>query len=234
MCTVSIVPVGADGFRVMCNRDERRTRPIALAPRVERAGGHDAIFPKDPLGGGTWIGVNTAGLAVAVLNRHDDHSRDRTCGAGQSRGAIGVGVLRHGRLDEAVRWAGSLTADDFAPFRLVALHKHRLVVVSCDGYAIDVSRRTLVAPVMFTSSSLGDDRVAPLRRALFEQLVTQRSERWLSGQLRFHSHQWPERPEVSVLMDRADATTVSRSTIDVGPRGVHFRYEPLIETAMAA
>jgi uncharacterized protein with NRDE domain len=234
MCTVSIVPVGADGFRVMCNRDERRSRPVAFAPRVERAGGHDAIFPRDPLGGGTWIGVNTAGLAVAVLNRHDDQSRDRTCGARQSRGAIGVQVLRCGRLDDVVRWAGSLTADDYAPFRLVALHKHRLVVVQSDGYTIDASRRTLVAPVMFTSSSLGDERVAPLRRALFEQLVTRRSECWLSGQLQFHGHQWPERPEVSVLMDRDDAATVSRSTIDVGPQRVHFRYEPLVATAMAA
>ena len=233
MCTVSIVPTGVDGFRLMCNRDEQRSRARGVVPIVERAQRNDAIFPKDPVGGGTWVGVNTAGLAVALLNRYDEDrvsARDVLL----SRGRIASDALECSRLDEVVRFGQQLDAAQFAPFRLVAASRRRLVVISSDGEAVDVTRREFVAPIMFTSSSLGDVRVGPVRRALFEQLIGDRPELWLARQSRFHRHQWAEQPEISVLMARADAATVSRSTIDVSSRTVHFRYEPLSAVAKAA
>ena len=69
MCTVSIVPDG-DRFTLMSNRDERRDRAVALQPTVERFGARAAIMPIDPVGGGSWLGVNDAGLVAALLNRH--------------------------------------------------------------------------------------------------------------------------------------------------------------------
>jgi uncharacterized protein with NRDE domain len=69
MCTVSIVANG-DGFRLVSNRDERRDRTVALHPRVERLGSRSVIMPIDPVGGGSWIGVDDAGLVAAVLNRY--------------------------------------------------------------------------------------------------------------------------------------------------------------------
>ena len=53
----------------MCNRDERRDRRAATPPAVHRLQHRTAIYPVDPVGGGTWIGVNDAGLAAALLNR---------------------------------------------------------------------------------------------------------------------------------------------------------------------
>ena len=233
MCTVTVVPFAGHGFRMMCNRDERWSRPIASVPAVERAGRLDAIFPRDPLHGGTWIGANSAGLAVAVLNRYDDEPRVDGIPALHSRGAIAVELLRCGRLDEVVESMHGLAAAHYAPFRLVALHNARAVIVSSNGRAIDVVTRSLASPLVLTSSALGDARVEPLRRALFEDLVGCRPEQWLSGQSQFHRHQWPDRPEVSVLMARQDAGTVSRSTIDVSARGVRFHYEPLLVIADA-
>src|SRR4029079_17631075 len=69
MCTVSIVPDG-DRFTLMSNRDERRGRAVALQPTVATFGARAAIVPIDPVGGGSWLGVNDAGLVAALLNRH--------------------------------------------------------------------------------------------------------------------------------------------------------------------
>jgi len=48
-----------------------------------------------------------------------------------------------------------------------------------------------------------------------------------SAQDAFHTHQWPDRPEISVFMERSDARTVSRTRVEVGPRAVTMRYEPI-------
>jgi uncharacterized protein with NRDE domain len=233
MCTVSIVPVGVDGFRLMCNRDEQLSRAGGMAPMLERALRNDAIYPRDPVGGGTWVGVNSEGIAVALLNRYEE---DRVCRRGRllSRGRVTAEALECGRLDEVARFGQQLDATQFAPFRLVAASRHRLVVISSDGERADVTRREFVSPVMFTSSSLGDIRVGAVRRALFEQLIGERPELWLARQSRFHRHQWTKEPEISVLMARPGAATVSRSTIDVSSRAVRFRYEPLGAVAQAA
>jgi hypothetical protein len=51
MCTVSIVPT-PDGCRVMCNRDERRTRAAARPPRTWPTEVSWATYPQDPVSGG--------------------------------------------------------------------------------------------------------------------------------------------------------------------------------------
>jgi len=79
---------------------------------------------------------------------------------------------------------------------------------------------------MFTSSSLGDALVEPPRTRLFEQLVLADDD-WLRGQIRFHRHRWVRRPEISIDMAREDATTVSRTTIDVTSTTIELEYEPL-------
>src|SRR3954464_5165969 len=85
MCTVSIVPV-PDGCRLVCNRDERRTRAAAHPPRAFPTDVSWATYPQDPVSGGTWIGVNDDGLIVALLNR--TAARIESCRSPQSRGSI--------------------------------------------------------------------------------------------------------------------------------------------------
>jgi hypothetical protein len=233
MCTVSIIPFGDAGFRLIGNRDERRSRPIAASPAIHRSGRHDSIFPTDPLGGGTWIGVNTAGLAIATLNRYDEPALEQPVSL-LSRGSLATRALGYGRLEDVIRFATSLSPQQFAPFRLVAARRTEVALVSSDGRAVDVERRPLSIPLMFTSSSLGDARVLAVRQELFQQLVGRRPERWLAGQSRFHNHRWSDCPELSVIMDRPEAATMSRSTIDVDATGVCFRYKAFGAVAEAA
>jgi uncharacterized protein with NRDE domain len=59
-------------FRLVlaANRDEAYARP-ARRPENVRAGNARALAPRDLAAGGTWIGVASTGLVVAITNRRD-------------------------------------------------------------------------------------------------------------------------------------------------------------------
>ena len=226
MCTVTIVPHDR-GVRVTSNRDELRLRPAALSPRIYDLDGRLAAFPLDPQGGGTWVGVNDAGLIVALLNRNDtprttDTPRSRRP---RSRGLIARDLLRHGSVSDALATAARLDPTAFEPFRIVTVRSGLAGTATSDSERITCKQHALEGPLMFTSSSLGDDLVERPRRRLFERLVAGRARDWLDGQIRFHRHQWSRHPEISVRMARADAMTVSQTVVEVARRGSGLLYE---------
>lgn len=224
MCTVSIVPAG-DGFRLACNRDERRTRPIALPPRIRRTEDRWTLWPCDPQSGGTWVGVNDSGLAMALLNRS---GRAAAPPPAHSRGTLIPQLLGAGSLDTALertRAASKPSAGErrFEPFTLVLLHHRRAAVVEYRAGVTEVEVRALAGPLLFTSSSLGDHLVDGPRRRLFAALV-ESSPCPIDAQDRFHRHCWPDRPAVSVCMTRPDAMTVSHTVVNVSARDVTVGY----------
>ena len=225
MCTVTVVP-HAQGVRLLCNRDEQRTRLHGIPPRIRDLSGQRALFPVDPQRGGTWAGTNDAGLIVALLNVRPSVSG----AAGEpklSRGLIVLELLRCGSLPQAMQTATGLDAGLFEPFRAVIVQAGSLAVATSFGTGtIHCTQRPLDAPLLFTSSSLGDAVVFAPRYRLFEQMILQGgAQGWLDGQARFHDHQWPRRPEISVRMERQDALTVSRTQIDVTNHTRQLRYE---------
>jgi len=224
MCTVTVVP-HETGIRMMCNRDERRTRPPAIPPRVQALGGRLAAFPVDPRGGGTWIGVNDAGIAVSLLN-HYSVVHSVSTHPTRSRGLIVRELLRCGCLSQALDVAGRLDVSVFEMFRLVIVHGFSVGIATHDGARMMTCRQIpLDTPLLFTSSSLRDARVEAARRRLFQRILVQRRTGWLDGQARFHRHQWPSTPEMSVRMEREDALTVSRTVVDVTRTGRVVLYE---------
>ena len=118
MCTVTIVPYD-DGFRLVCNRDERRDRPAAIPPMDRRLPHRTAIYPQDPLGGGTWVGANDAGLVAALLNRSVNAGAPGGERPLRSRGLIIPPLLDASSVTEAVDMAADLDPAQFNPFRLV-------------------------------------------------------------------------------------------------------------------
>jgi hypothetical protein len=270
MCTVSIIGLTqpgsrgrslAAGFRLITNRDELRTRPLATAPRWhDRAmfvvGRTDAdaaaLFPVDPAGGGTWVGAAPSGIVLCLLNANPVPApelppRHKLI----SRGIIIPRLLAEhaanpGGLDDVMDSLRSIELPRFAPFRLVAV----AATAGADGAAFRVSEakwdlRRLECedhppgPACFVSSALGDPLVKP-RLSLFDAMVRGASDQPGQAQSlaqdRFHRHTWPASPEISVLMSRPDARTVSVTTVEVcllpgqATRPlVSMRYEPIPE-----
>jgi hypothetical protein len=227
MCTLTVVPLPGGRVRLAFNRDEQRTRPPGRPPARRRFGIREAVLPTDPVSGGTWLAVNDAGLTLAVLNANPpDTVRDVP--PRRSRGEIIPALLvcatpaaALGDLERAVCYP------DFAPFRLVLVGDGLVADVRWDGRQPMVMNRLAGgAPLLFTSSGLGDHLVEGVRRELFDDLFAGPADGWEAAQDAFHRHRWPDRPHLSVNMERADARTVSHAVVELGPAAAMFAYHP--------
>jgi Transport and Golgi organisation 2 len=142
MCLVFI------GFRsegrppvmIGANREESRRRPMTspvccrIGPKSLRcllAGadhGPDGTFPRM----GTWLGVNEAGMAVAVTNRSDGELawEDQT----RSKGLLAVDLLGFGSPEDAVHFARSeLASGGFGGCNYLVAGRDAAFVVEASG-----------------------------------------------------------------------------------------------------
>jgi hypothetical protein len=231
MCTVTVLPeallTGRSHWhgervrwRLACNRDELSTRSAAWPPAITRIGSRHVIMPVDPDGGGTWIGVNDAGLACTLLNVSGG---SRLVAAPLSRGTIIPRLLGYGDVDSALVWARELPADRYLPFRLLIVDGRELVDCWTDGSTFEHRRLRLRDAVIRSSSGLGDHLVAGPRAALFHRFLASTHDPIAAEDL-FHLHRWRGREELSVRMRRADARTVSHTVIEIRERTVNLAY----------
>ncbi|NBC10693.1 MAG: hypothetical protein GVY24_03030 [Planctomycetes bacterium] len=229
MCTVTIVPLidphgGRTGFRIASNRDESRRRPPAHPPQSRAFGLRRAILPIDPTGGGTWIAVNDAGLAMTLLNRNPGDMRGRAFPDRPSRGTIIPDLLGVETLASARARVEAIAPDRYAPFRLVASDGERWFEAVSEAQRVTLRDQPLDRPVMFTSSGLGDAVVEGPRRELFEGWFGDDAGAWPAQQETFHRHRWEDRPALSVCMSRDDARSVSLTVVTVTAGGVSLTY----------
>lgn len=226
MCTMTVVPLPNGTLRIAFNRDESRTREVALPPQIHPLGARQAILPIDPRSGGTWLAVNDAGLILGVLSRTPPGARG---GKGtRSRGEVIPTLLGCSTPTEALtEIEQSLDYRDFAPFRLVLFGHGLLAEVDWDGERSRVVSRLLGdEPMLATSSGLGDHLVEGVRHELFRSLFDAPPEDWQLVQDRFHRHSWTGREHLSVNMVRDSSRTVSHSVIELDPESTLFTYYP--------
>lgn len=225
MCTLSAINLmtseGRPGYRLVMNRDESRLRGRAQPPAWREVDGVRAIWPVDPDGGGTWIAVAETGLALALVNSFPEPMPDPPVGR-ISRGAIVPRLIASEGIEGVLTGLEELEIERFVPFRLVAIDlsegeagvEPRMLVVDWDRRELAVETH-LDGPICLVSSGLGDRAVSP-RLDLFEEMV-------IGGGLsageqdRFHAHRWADRPEISVMMERDEARTVSVTTVECRP-----------------
>ncbi|MCC5823592.1 MAG: NRDE family protein [Phycisphaerales bacterium] len=221
MCTVTVIPTPA-GPRLVHSRDELRSRSPALPPAWrDLPGRRRAVWPTDPDAGGTWIAARDDGLVLAILNRNiPPNGRPAPS---RSRGGLIPALIDAGHAARAMEALAKHDLAAMAPFRLLAVDPDGVArLATWDGLSLDHAELSR-PPFCLASSGLGDERVEP-RYPLFEQLVVPRPTP--EAQDAYHRHRWDESPEISVLMSRPDARTVSITTL--GPGG-DMVVEPLPE-----
>lgn len=216
-------------LRVAHNRDERLTRAAALPPTVWAAGSRRVLMPIDPESGGTWIAANDGGVVFALLNANPTAHLQSTSPAplscAPSRGTIIPALVESATVSEALTRAERLDVERYAPFRLLLLDRFQLVECWQQDDRLRHRRSFLSSAVMRTSSGLGDAVVAGPRRALFQQIFSQRDDAAVA-QDRFHRHRWIGREALSVNMCRSDARTVSHTIVEVGFDTISMSYVP--------
>jgi hypothetical protein len=217
MCTVSAIALSEGGFRLACNRDELNIRPTAQPPVLRTCGQRRAIFPVDPVSDGTWIAVNDAGLALALLNYNPRQKLDaHELARRQSRGCVIPSLLHCSDVAEGIEYTRKIDPTRLPQFRLVIVDGNDWAEVVSNGWELSRTGGPFDGvPLLFTSSGLGDELVEHPRRQLFDRMI-RTADACPQRQDAFHAHQWPQRPHLSVMMHRADARTVSKTVVNVG------------------
>jgi len=216
MCTVSWLQQ-ANGYQLFCNRDEKRTRAVALPPRVVVQDGVRCIAPIDGDFGGTWIGVNQFGVSMCLLNGANVSGREAPRQARLSRGHFLLSVLGGKSAAVARRRFDQADLEPFAPFTLLVLQAGEFVtILEWTGTA------KLILPYgdscnPLVSSSVDSTEVQRARRIAFA---------WKSSLMDFHADHGDGASAYTPCMHRPDAETVSFSRIDVDASEARFYYSP--------
>ena len=214
MCTVSFLPQ-ARGFFLAMNRDERKSRPQAAPPRRRKNGARVSLYPSEK-SGGTWIGINDAGLMLALINWYAKPQKD----AGQSRGIVIPVLLGARDLGEMAAALKKLPLLQLNPFRLIAISAHERGIQEWrwDGARLASKRHGWTRRHWFSSGydeALVNRRRKPLVRAIAEQRDTIRQ---------LHRSHAPERGPFSICMHRDEAKTVSYTEVAVSKKEARLRY----------
>lgn len=226
MCTVTFWP-HPRGYRLAMNRDEQRSRPAGLPPRLHPTRTGTAVHPSEP-GGGTWISLNDHGVTFALLNGYSPSTpRVAATRPRVSRGEV-VRQLRHvidsSELPEIL---ARLPLSQMPSFRLIAVlsAERRLIEWAWDGRDFQ-PRLHAWRPGQWISSGFDEPRARQARSQVFQQ----RSRDPFAGSLDWlralHRSHEPAPGPFSTCMHRPDAITVSYTEIEVDPEVVRLAHLP--------
>jgi hypothetical protein len=215
MCTVTWAH-GPDGYDLLCNRDEKRTRQRAHPTRRLRSAGVAFLAPIDANFGGTWIATNEFGLTFCLVNGEGPRGV-------RSRGRIVMDVASCGSAAEAVDKLTRMDLTGVGAFHMVVLCLDELPIeASFDGCEIQFTE----ARMPLVSSSFRPDAVATRRLETFRRLGESNALVDADLLLRFHGSHDPQSGPYSPCMHRDDAETVSLSHIRVSRGATEFVYKP--------
>jgi hypothetical protein len=228
MCTLTYI-LYQQGYELFFNRDEQRTRPIALPPQrmhidtTENTASNAAIYPVDPTGQGTWLAVNENGLSLALLNHYQASANIEARSTSSqknhhliSRGQLILTLLKN--TAPIVQQLNSMQLKHYSPFQLcvfpegLCANKGEVSSMIWDGETL--CSREFALPI--TSSSVDFDNVYKKRKHKFTSLVTDAKPTTnISAQHKAFHHSSDSAGKFSVNMHRDDAMTVSISHICV-------------------
>jgi len=118
MCTLIVLDRVVPGVPlvVASNRDEFYARPAAPPTRVEPGDGRLAyVAPQDLEQGGTWMGLNTAGVFVGLTNRATQEAREER----RSRGLLVLDALERDTAEAIAADMREGLAGMYNPFHLL-------------------------------------------------------------------------------------------------------------------
>jgi hypothetical protein len=220
MCTLSWVR-HSGGYTLLFNRDERHTRSIGLAPVEQVRGGVRFVAPVDPDGGGSWVAVNEARLALAVLNQYD--SPQPASHTPVSRGQMLLGLADLGSQAQVWNRVRTSGLGQYAPFTLAVFEPgFPVLLLGWDGRMLTDQ---IISPsgLVLTSSSVAQGEADRSRRKLFQDAAAGGAVDDAALE-RLHRSHLPTQGPLSICMHRADAETVSLTRITVSPSLVTLSY----------
>jgi hypothetical protein len=222
MCTLTFVPT-EDGYVAGMNRDEKLTRPRAIPPRRFDFAGATALFPRES-SGGTWIGSNSHGNLLALLNWNDVEPRSDGKNL-RSRGVLIPELIGGDDLADTHARYAQLDLNGVLPFRLIGAFLRESVIMEwCwDGLRRQESKFPWRKRHWF-SSSVSDALALRERGRACEKAEGYGSLELLSWVRNLHQSHDPVPGPFSICVHREDAATVSYTEVRCGGEGISMSY----------
>lgn len=222
MCTLSFIPTD-DGYLAGMNRDELLTRPVARPAETLKFSAMRVTYPSEP-GGGTWIGSNSGGMFLALLNSNDC-SHQAQLRKNQSRGALIPKLIWESNLSAVKARLAQVELRGMLPFRLVGIFREELAIAvwRWNGTAVERIDLPWVQHHWFSSSvsdaSATRERGAACQKA--SRLRNAGNRDWLRA---LHASHIPAPGAFSICVHRDDAATVSYTEISCQGNSVSMEY----------
>jgi hypothetical protein len=221
MCTVTFI-ARQNGYALGMNRDEKLTRVKALPPSRHDLNGRGALFPSEP-GGGTWIGVNDAGVTFALINWYSVPSR--VSANAVSRGLLVRSALGLQAASQLDRHLGTFPSERTNPFRLIGVFANDKQVVEWRWNLRGLERvehdwKTNI----WISSGFDEPGAEKVRGETFHAATRSQPVQNVQWLRKLHGSHAPTPGPYSVCMHRADAATVSYTEIAVSGSRARMAY----------
>jgi len=169
MCTVLFIPAN-NRLYFASLRDESPNRPLAFLPEIIKGAESDWLAPLDAQAGGSWVGVNTIGNVLILLNGGFENHQ-RALKYRKSRGLIIRELLQSAAL--LPDWEYMLL-DNIEPFTIVSWTENALFQLVWDGFQKHCIQLNTANPFILSSSTLYTPEAKKIRQHKFED--------WLKGQ----------------------------------------------------
>jgi len=132
MCTLAF-EYQKESLIIGFNRDEITERNIAYSPQLIEKNNLKILAPIDPVGSGTWIGVNQLGRVACLMN-HTHYKKQYNLTYLRSRGQLVSDIL--GLVHEQPFFYVQTHAAYFAPFHLFVFDTNMAFRVTWNGFEL--------------------------------------------------------------------------------------------------
>ena len=185
MCTVTYIPKENGEFILTQNRDEDIKRVIATPPIDRIINDTKHLFPIDPQGRGTWIGVSETGRFASLLNGGSDSYNYNPPPYRHSRGKL---ILDYFGFPDFDTFYKEYNFENLEPFTLLILEKNEMYELISNESYIRLKELDRKKPHIYSSSSLYTDNSKEERRLRFFEWYYKSNNISQADALNFHNN----------------------------------------------
>jgi len=222
MCTVTYIPKEEGGFILTQNRDEDVKRSISTPPIQLKINGIKHLFPVDPQGKGTWIGISEEGRVASLLNGGSEpHTRKQTYR--HSRGKV---IMDYFSYPSFKVFYDQYNFKDLEPFTLLVFEEGQifeLIVNESDRKLNEISSKQ---PYIYSSSSLYSKSRIEDRRLNFLEWYYAQKQISQYEILNYHSQlHFEDELDKSLIIGEFILNTVSTTSINFSEKVADIFYQ---------
>ncbi|NMM46785.1 NRDE family protein [Marinigracilibium pacificum] len=224
MCTVSFARVN-NGVEITSNRDETILRSNALSPAIHLYKHTNLIFPKDPQGGGSWIGGSENGNLACLLNgafvphKHNPPYR-------LSRGIVLLDALV---TNDVSTFVNNYNVHNIEPFTLIIYSNGELTVFRWDEKTRHIKTLDSNKTHLWASAPLYGPETVKKRKEWFRKWEKENDLSQTYNIRNFHYHAGDGDPENDVIMKRGPfLQTVSVTSMRLYKTRISILHDDLI------